>query len=398
MQNDIAETDLYAGLRRAEATLPASAYLDTGAYQRDLEAIWYRSWIHVCREADIAEPLAYRVFTIGSQEILVVRDETGTLRAFHNTCRHRGSQLCAAESGRLKARLLTCPYHAWSYSLRGDLVRVPSKTLPEGFDKADFPLHAVSLSIWRGLVFVNLDPDAGDGVAGMFDPESADLSNWPLESLVSGHVFSKVMNCNWKIFWDNFNECLHCPGVHKHLSQLVPIYGRGIMARHDDPDWARHADNDAPEFSGRLRAGAETWSADGHAHGTQFAGLTDAERAAGQSYAMSLPSMFVVGHVDYVRIVRLLPLGPERTQLTAEWLFPEIPDDAALDNIVSFGVQVLEEDSGVCEINQKGLHSRRFEAGVLMPEEYELYRFHEWVRARHRALDALTSTSADSAR
>jgi glycine betaine catabolism A len=171
-----------------------------------------------------------------------------------------------------------------------------------------------------------------------------------------------------------------------------------MMARHDDPDWARHADNDAPEFSGRLRAGAETWSADGHAHGPQFSGLTDAERAVGQSYAMNLPSMFIVGHVDYVRIVRLLPLGPEKTELTAEWLFPETPSAEALDNIVSFGTQVLEEDAGVCEINQKGLHSRRFEAGVLMPEEYDLYRFHEWVRARHRAAESVTSTSADSAK
>ena len=63
------------------------------------------------------------------------------------------------------------------------------------------------------------------------------------------------MNCNWKIFWENFNECLHCPGVHKHLSQLVPIYGRGLMARHDDPEWERHADNDAPEFSGGAQEG-----------------------------------------------------------------------------------------------------------------------------------------------
>ena len=91
-------------------------------------------------------------------------------------------------------------------------------------------------------------------------PARLTSSNWPLEDLVSGHVFTKVMNCNWKIFWENFNECLHCPGVHKHLSHLVPIYGRGLMVRHDDPDWAQHADNDAPEFSGRLRDGAETWS------------------------------------------------------------------------------------------------------------------------------------------
>ncbi len=389
----------YNGLPRTVRTLPASSYTNATEYRRDLEAIWYRSWVHVCREADIAEPLGYRIVTIGTQEVLLVRDETGVLRAFHNTCRHRGSQLCAAQSGRLKARLLTCPYHSWSYSLRGELIRVPSTTLPEGFDKTDYPLHRVSLSVWRGLVFVNLDSAVGESLSESFDSGSADLTNWPLETLVSGHVFTKVMNCNWKIFWDNFNECLHCPGVHKNLSQLVPIYGRGMMARHDDPQWERHADNEAPEYSGRLRIGAETWSADGQSHGPQFTGLTEAERANGQTYAMNMPSMFIVGHVDYVRIVRLSPLGPEQTALKAEWLFPEAsPSAEALDNIVSFGIQVLEEDAGVCEINQKGLHSRRFDAGVLMPEEYELYRFHEWVRAKHRALNDLTSTSADSAR
>ena len=120
------------------------------------------------------------------------------------------------------------------------------------------------------------------------------------------------MNCNWKIFWENFNECLHCPGVHKHLSQLVPIYGRGLMGRHDDPEWDRHADNDAPEFSGGLRGGAETWSADGRAHGPKFPQLTEAEQAQGQTYATHLPSMFVVGHVDYVRSVSLDRSGPSR--------------------------------------------------------------------------------------
>ncbi|MEQ1942897.1 aromatic ring-hydroxylating dioxygenase subunit alpha [Mesorhizobium sp. VNQ89] len=387
MQPSPAKEDLYHGLRQLEGTLPAGAYFDAAEYQRDLEAIWYRRWVMVCRAADIAEPLAFRVFTIGTQDVLVVRDETATLRAFHNTCRHRGSQLCTAESGRLKARLLTCPYHAWSYSLRGDLVRVRSKSLPEGFLKSDYPLYSVKLAEWRGFVFVNLDENAAESVEQSFDEASVSLANWPLEDLVSGHVFTKVMNCNWKIFWENFNECLHCPGVHKHLSHLVPIYGRGLMARHDDPDWAKHADNDSPEFSGGLRKGAETWSGDGRSYGPQFQGLTEAERAARQSYAMSLPSMFVVGHVDYVRTVTLTPLGPERTKLTAEWLFPpqEMPPKG-LDNIVGFGMQVLEEDAAVCELNQRGLHARRHKAGVLMPEEYELARFHGWVRGQHKAL------------
>jgi len=400
MRADTEHSDPYNGLREAEATLPSRSYWDATEYQRDLDAIWYRNWLMVCREADIALPLAYRVFTVGTQQILIIRDETGTLRAFHNTCRHRGSQLCRESKGRLKAKLLTCPYHAWSYSLRGNLIRVPSKALPAGFDKADHPLYPVALSVWRGFVFINLAEEAHGAATDDFDPGSSDLANWPLEDLATGHVLRKVMNCNWKVFWENFNECLHCPGVHKHLSHLVPIYGRGLMARHDDPDWALHADNDAPEYAGGLRAGAETWSEDGRVHGPGFKGLTETERAAGQTYASHLPSMFIVGHVDYVRTVRLLPLGPEQTELTAEWLFPAealSSDGKGLENIISFGTRVLEEDATICEINQKGLHSLRHAAGVLMPEEYELHRFHQWVRNQHAA-HATTSTSADGAR
>jgi Rieske 2Fe-2S family protein len=87
--------------------------------------------------------------------------------------------------------------------------------------------------------------------------------------------------------------------------------------------------------------------------------------------------------------VRLVPLGPEQTELTAEWLF--LPEAVAapqsdIDNIIAFGTQVLEEDAAICEVNQKGLRSMRHQAGVLMPEEYDLHRFHNWVRERHAAL------------
>ncbi|CAG1012055.1 MAG: aromatic ring-hydroxylating dioxygenase subunit alpha [Rhizobiaceae bacterium] len=391
MSQTLEKPDPYNGLRRAEPTLPSTAYYDPDAFRRDLTTIWQRNWVLVCRSADLAEPLSFRTARIGDQEIVVVRDETGALHAFHNTCRHRGAQLCRESQGRLKARLITCPYHAWSYSLRGDLVRVPSKTLPEGFDRKDFPLYSVALEEWRGFVFVNLAETPDAPLARSFDRESGDLSNWPLEDLIAGHVFRTVLKCNWKVFWENFNECLHCPGVHKHLSALVPIYGRGLMVRHDDPEWARNADNDAPEFSGGLRPGAETWSEDGRAHGPSFPGLSDRDRAAGQTYVVSLPSMFVVGHVDYVRSVRLSPLGPEETELTAEWLFtPEQLAAPGFDiaNIVDFGLRVLEEDADICEVNQRGLRSARHDRGVLMPEEYDIHRFHQWVRNQHAIHDA----------
>lgn len=379
------EAPRYNGLLELQPTLPTEDYVTAEAFARDLSSIWHRSWIYVCREAEIAGALNFRTVGVGTQSVVILRDETGVLHAFHNTCRHRGSELCAASEGRLKARLLTCPYHAWSYSLRGDLVRVPSKSLPEGFDKADYALYPVALSVWRGFVFVNLDEKATGTAVEAFDPQSGDLTNWPLEKLVIGHVLKKKMACNWKIFWENFNECLHCPGVHKHLSQLVPIYGRGLMAREDDPEWMLRADNDAPEYSGGLREGAETWSEDGHLHGEVFSTLSDSDRKSGQRYATHLPSMFVVGHADYVRVVSLLPIGPTETHLTAEWLFlPEaLENREGIDNIVRFGARVLEEDAAICEVNQRGLVSNRHASGVLMPEEYDIHRFHLWVREHH---------------
>lgn len=375
----------YSGLRSARPTLHRNSYLTDAAFARDLERVWWREWVYVCRSEALSTPLSFRLFRIGDQEILILRDEQGALRAFHNTCRHRGSALKTEAEGRLKSRLLVCPYHAWSYSLRGDLVRVPSRACSADFDKGDHPLHRVAVQDWRGFVFVNLAGEADASMEGTFDSDPGLLANWPLERLRVGHTFRKTMACNWKIFWENYNECLHCPGVHPELSALVPIYGRGLMARHDDPHWEAHADDAAPEHAGTLRTGAETWSADGAAHGRAFDGLGDAERAAGQTYVTHLPSLFVVGHVDYVRAVSLRPLGPSLTELTAEWLFSDetMPRSGEeMDNIVSFGRLVLEQDAGVCEINQRGLASRRHERGVLMPEEYDVARFQDWVRAR----------------
>jgi Rieske 2Fe-2S family protein len=114
-----------------------------------------------------------------------------------------------------------------------------------------------------------------------------------------------------------------------------------------------------------------------------FQGLSDEERRAGRTYATSLPSVFVAAHVDYVRVVRLHPLGPEQTELVAEWLFPpETLADAAFDpaNIVEFATLVMEQDAEVCALNQCGLRSLRHDKGVLMPEEYIVKRFHDWVR------------------
>jgi len=381
--NKTLETGHYTGLGRPVPGLPSHFYWDPAQHERELKAIWYRNWLYVCRAAELAEARSFRTFEIGNQNILIVRDGEGLLHAFHNTCRHRGSVLCTEREGRFKASFIQCPYHRWTYSLRGELIGVPAIAPIEGLDKAKLPLYEVAVAEWGGFLFVNLAGAKARPFLDMLGPKAERLDNWPLADLVLGHSYRKTLACNWKVFWENFSECLHCPGLHPELSRLVPIYGRSIMGPFDDPAWASHGGDDDPRFRGGLRPGAVTWSMNGQATGAIFPDLTEQERRKGANYVSLPPSMFVVGHVDYVRIVWLKPLGPEETELSADWYFPaaSLADKSFdLENAVGLARLVLDQDGAACELNQRGLRSAAHREGVLLPQEYAVHAFQNWVR------------------
>jgi Rieske 2Fe-2S family protein len=315
---------------------------------------------------------------------LLLRDDEGNLQGFYNTCRHRGAALCPDGHGLLRSSTLVCPYHAWTYDLQGDLLRTSSKSVPSGFAPRDFGLYKLHVNEWRGFIFVALCDDP-PSLSETFDQKFSRLDRWPLERLVVAHVITKTIQCNWKIFWENFSECLHCPAVHPKLSQLVPIFGRALLRERDDPDWRAHADDQHPKYKGGLRAGATSWSMDGNVTGTVFPDLTEQDRRAGQVYVTSLPTAFIAAHIDYVRAVRVRPLGPEQTELRVEYLFaPEALGDPNfnLGNVVEFTDLVMTEDAKICEVNQRGLHALRHHSGVVMPEEYVVHSLHEWIRAQ----------------
>jgi Rieske 2Fe-2S family protein len=371
----------YNGLTQLTAGLPAEAYFDPQSYERDLQRIWLRNWIYVGRSSSVATPRSFRTFELGDQRILLVRDEAGTLRGFYNTCRHRGAALCREAGGILPSGAIICPYHAWSYSLKGDLQRTSSKRLPEGFDPADYPLYRISVREQGGFMFISLT-EAAPSFDTTFEPSLSRLDAWPLKDLIVGHASVKTIHANWKLFWENFNECLHCPGVHPSLSQLVPIYGRGLVMEGDDPNWRQTADDPDPKYKGGLRGGASTWSLDGQLTGIPFSRLSDEDRRRGAVYVINMPSAFIVAHPDYVRVVRVRPLGPELTELDVEYLFSAeslASPQFDLHKIVKFADKVMSEDVEVCELNQRGLRAAPHVSGVLMPEEHIVYKFHQWV-------------------
>jgi Rieske 2Fe-2S family protein len=360
-------------------SLPATWYHDPNHFLREQNAIWARHWIYAGRVADL-QPLVVRRLSAGGQNLILVKDQAGGIACFHNTCRHRGAELCQADDTRLKSKLISCPYHEWAYDLQGRLVRVPYASPTADFRKEDHGLLKVKVREWNGFIFICLANDPPPFEAAPDMGVNA-LDNWPMADLATGHTMVKEIACNWKIFWENYNECLHCPGIHPLLCDMVPIYGKGLMAPNEAPDWQPGESH----WQGALKHGARSWTMSGEPCGPEFPNLTDAQRNAGQTFVTLWPTMYVVAHVDYARTVSLRPLGPERTELRVEWLFPketlELPD-FDLENVTRFASTVVAEDSAASEMNQRGLKSSAFRAGRLMPQEFDVYRFQQWVRSQ----------------
>ena len=140
---------------RGARTLERADYVSADVFAAEHERIFAREWLCVGREEMIAGPGQYVLFEVGPDNLIVVRDRSGTVRALHNTCRHRGTRLCDAPCGEL-SETIQCPYHAWTYGLDGRLLGVPDPKEMEDFDKADYPLKQAAVALWEGFVFVNL--------------------------------------------------------------------------------------------------------------------------------------------------------------------------------------------------------------------------------------------------
>jgi len=363
--------------RTYRGTLPASDFYDPAHYQKELRCIWYRAWLCIGREEDWPHTGDFHRIRIGEEQLIVTRADDGGLQAFHNTCRHRGSLLCEADSGSFRNGRIVCPYHAWSYSLQGELQSAPRTTASDAIQAEHFSLYRVALETWRGFVFINLatDPPPLDQVLG---DEAGHVSAWPLEDLRRVHRATHRVACNWKIFWENYLECYHCPGVHPDLCQLVPLYRSGWM---DYRDAGLEPDPERPHAM--LRPGAVTWSVDGTTGLPWFEGLGEKEREAGMTFATFVPTLFLVAHVDYVRTVRILPIGPEETELTVDWyVHRDTVDHPELDiyRLTAFASQVVSEDARACELNQQGLRCGRHQHGVLLEREQYVFEFEQWVR------------------
>ena len=312
-------------------------------------------------------PGEYRTYAVERANILVIRRD-GNLNAFHNVCRHRGALLCEQPHGAVENDCITCPYHAWSYSACGRLLAAANMTDAEGWNRDEHGLRPIACEEWNGYVFVNLDAQAVPFTTA-YAAVSDKFDAWGMDALKVGHTLVYEVHANWKLIFQNYSECYHCPTVHPALNRLSPYKSAGN-------DLLEGAFLGGPML---LSDGVETMSTNGKAVAAPLPALGAAQRRIVCYYTI-FPTMFISPHPDYVLVHRLQRLATDRTQVVCELLFhPQGNADPA--RAVKFWDQTNRQDWHVCQLVQQGAASVGYEAGPYSPLERVLPRFDEHYRS-----------------
>ncbi|MFE6685795.1 aromatic ring-hydroxylating dioxygenase subunit alpha [Streptomyces sp. NPDC057743] len=354
----------------------STRYTSREAFDLEQQRIFARQWICIAHSSEIPEAGSFLRVELGGESLLLVRNREGAVRGLINLCRHRGAQLCLDASGSFR-RSIRCMYHGWSYDLDGKLVGVPwADKMPPG--TRDRNLHIVSATEWLGYLWVNLDPAAapledqvGPLIRARFGGDFNPIPNYGTENLRLVRSITYDVRANWKILWENFDECYHCPTMHSELCAAVPQF-RGGYGTVTGPQG----------LGAQLADGATGFSLSGRAVAPTLPGVPPEDDRT--FYGILLwPNASLVFVPDHVFWMRLEPIGPDRTRVVGDWLFHA---DAAArpgfdpDDAVKVIDATNREDFAACERVQLGAQSGYFDdSQIHSPYEYRIEEFRRWV-------------------
>ena len=331
--------------------MPAGFYTSPEFLALELEGLFRKEWVCIGRVEEAAAPGDYWTIDLLGEPLLVVRAGDGRLRVFSNVCRHRGMPVA---NGRGNAQHLRCPYHAWTYDLRGRLVRAPLVEGREDFDRAICRLPEIATEAWQGFLFVNLDGGASP-LAPRLEGLAPLVRNYHMEDMVIGHCRTETWDTNWKCLTENFMEGYHLSTV--HYETLHPITPTRLC---------RHF----PAGEGYLGYYSR-FPADLPPRGRYHPDLTDAER--GYSVMFSVMPGLVAGVAGHkANFICLQPESAGRVRGKRGILFgdPDIEDHDRRAVVDIFECTMVEDKEQLVNL-QRGLNARNFQPGPLGPPDVE---------------------------
>lgn len=340
---------------RAARTMPRQYFVSPEIFAEEQRKIFAKHWLLVGHQSQIAKAGDYFLAKIDNESLIIVRDQRDTIRGFYNVCRHRGTRLCQEQSGHASA--IQCPYHAWTYGLDGRLVGAPHMDEVGGFDKANYSLRPINLGIWEGFIFVNLVGDPMP-LEKWFAPLAGKFSEWNMSILRPAKRIEYDVRANWKLMFENYSECYHCPGVHPQLQKVSPY------------DSAENELTTGPFLGGYMKINpGKSLTMSGDACALPVGKIDNVQQVF---YYSIFPNMLLSMHPEYIMIHQLWPQSPERTLIICDWLFhPDAFDrkDFNPNDAIEFWDITNKQDWHMCELSQQGIASRAYEPGPYSARE-----------------------------
>ena len=327
------------------STLSSRFYTEPSVLAQENRNVFARTWQLVGNVAQVREPGQFFTTVVAEEPVLVVRGSDRVLRAMSNVCRHRAGPIARGEG---KRPVLQCGYHGWTYSLEGRLQTTPEFDGVQGFDRASCVLPQFQVEVWNELVFVNLDPRA-ESLTDFLGELLQDMPPHDYSGFQLAHHKTWELECNWKVYVDNYLEGYHIPIVHPGLFREL--------------DYASYRTDVKRNYS------------------IQVAPTRRPERIRGDDdvrYFWIFPNLMLNVYADNFSTNLILPLGANRTATLFDWYFKD-PGSVKqqIDETVAFSDEIQIEDIDICETVQRGLRSSTYDAGRFSPKrENGVYHFH----------------------
>lgn len=378
-------------------SLPQIFYTSREVYALDLDRVWNRNWIWVGHVSQIPRPGDYFLFDYGPESLIILRDQEGEVRAHLNVCRHRGARICTERTG--TARLLVCPYHAWTYELSGKLRA--GQHMGAEFDPGKWGLHAAEVRVFQGMILVCASKtpppiDAGlEALAPLTEP-------FGFERLKIAHTAVYPVPANWKLAVENYMECYHCAPAHLDYARSHTLKSpRDVDALTPDLKARSRAvglpDTELGGFGGAvpgtevfyrrypLYEGYQTGSRTGAPLAPLLGRLTGYDGGATDVAMGMLNNMLV--YSDHLVGYRFVPRDVQKTDIEVLWMVNEQAregEDYDLEELIWLWDVTSKDDERIIRLNQAGVNSHFYRPGPLSEMEDAVQSFYDFYAAMLR--------------
>jgi len=420
------------------ASLSKDRYISEDFMQSEWEGIWTKAWLFAGLESDLLEPGDFFIYDIGRESIVITRNNENEISAFYNVCQHRGNKIVTLESGSFSK--VSCPYHGWTYGLDGTLEHVPDRELfKEGVPCEEKSLKPVKVSVWAGLVFINMDENSSS-LETFLGPIVDQLKPYKFEKMnLVKHQTVSLLETNWKTVRDNFLEQYHVDFIHPQHASFVDccdaendlwpfghtrtmVTSPVVNPRYSTPDeppefmkdYLKGLRLNPDDFHGKVpeirKAIQKQKRVIGDELGFDFSEFTDDQVSDVLQYDI-FPNIFMTIHPERLWIFGPKPhhSDPNKCSFT-KWSF-QIPSHQVRDESKelellpgsSFYEQTgsrpehdiftredvvqgrksltvtIDQDIHYLNDMQAGMHSKGFDSATLSNDEERLQHFHDWV-------------------